>query len=72
MNHIALNHDDKDTLEPYERDEWIPVKEKNQALQKSQQYDRNTLAMDHNRLYSVKLAIQANKPLDNQNPSDVL
>jgi len=46
MNKIVLDEEEKDILESFERDEWVPVKNKKQELKKLQLYARNTLMKD--------------------------
>lgn len=46
MKKIVLDEEEKDILESYERDEWVPVKDKKQEIKKLQQYAKNTLAKD--------------------------
>ena len=46
MKKVVLDEEEKDILESYERDEWVPVKNRKQETKKLQQYARNTLAKD--------------------------
>jgi predicted DNA binding CopG/RHH family protein len=46
MKKVVLDEEEKDILQSYERDEWVPVKNKKQETKKLQQYARNTLAKD--------------------------
>ena len=46
MNKIILDEEEKDILESFDRDEWVPVKNKKQELKKLQLYARNTLTKD--------------------------
>ncbi len=46
MNKIVLDEEEKDILESFERDEWVPVENKKQELEKLQRYARNTLTKD--------------------------
>lgn len=46
MNKIVLDEEEKDILESFERDEWVPDKNKKQELEKLQRYARNTLTKD--------------------------
>jgi predicted DNA binding CopG/RHH family protein len=46
MNKIVLDEEEKDILESFERDEWVPDKNKKQELNKLQQNARNTLTKD--------------------------
>jgi predicted DNA binding CopG/RHH family protein len=46
MNKIVLDEEENDILESFERDEWVPVKNKKQELNKLQQNARNTLTKD--------------------------
>lgn len=46
MKKMTLDKEEKEILDSYERDEWVPVKDKKQEIKKLQQYARNTLAKD--------------------------
>jgi predicted DNA binding CopG/RHH family protein len=46
MKQIVLDDEEKDILESFDRDEWVPVKNKKQELKKLQLYARNTLTKD--------------------------
>ena len=46
MKKVVLDEEEKDIRQSYERDEWVPVKNKKQETKKLQQYARNTLAKD--------------------------
>ena len=46
MKQIVLDDEEKDILESFDRDEWVPVENKKQELKKLQLYARNTLTKD--------------------------
>jgi predicted DNA binding CopG/RHH family protein len=46
MKQIVLDDEEKDILESFDRDEWVPVENKNEELKKLQLYARNTLTKD--------------------------
>jgi predicted DNA binding CopG/RHH family protein len=46
MKKIILDDEEKDILESYEREEWVPVKSSKKEKKMLQQYARNTLQKD--------------------------
>ena len=46
MKKIVLNDEEKDSLESYERGEWIPVKNSKKEIEKLREYAKNTLQKD--------------------------
>jgi len=46
MKKTGMNHQEKDVLDSYERDQWKPVKNRKQEIKRLQQYARNTLQKD--------------------------
>lgn len=46
MKKIILDEEEKDILDSYEREEWVPVKNTKKEIKKLQQYAKNTLQKD--------------------------
>ena len=46
MKKIILDDEEKDILESYEREEWVPVKNAKKEIKKFRQYAKNTLQKD--------------------------
>jgi predicted DNA binding CopG/RHH family protein len=46
MKQIVLDDEEKDILESFDHDEWVPVENKKQELKKLQLCARNTLTKD--------------------------
>ncbi len=46
MKKIVLDDEERDILESYERDEWVPVKDSKKEIKKLKEYARNTLQKD--------------------------
>ena len=46
MKKKAMNNEEKDILDSYEKGQWRPVKNRKQEVKRLQQYARNTLQKD--------------------------
>ncbi len=46
MKEIRLDDEEQEILDSFERGEWVPVKDQEQALAKHKRYARNTLRKD--------------------------
>ena len=46
MKAVVLDNEEKELLESYDRDEWMPVKNSKKEIRKLKEYARNTLQKD--------------------------